>query len=312
MFIVLSAGIYSAYKHFSGFDPLKLNPQSVFLGIMNKNEDVKRIVSQIPGFKENLTSNIQPKNSVSNLQLPTSKPVFSFLLIADSHNDSSNLQKAIFQASMVNPDLAFIIGLGDYTDVGTLDELKIAKAEFDRAGLRYFLAVGDHDLWDSRDKNKEAKTNFKEVFGSSYQSFNYEGYLFMLLDNSDNYLGLNNIQLEWINTELEKGKNEVVKGIFVFISTPLYHPSSDHYMGKIDKELKEQAQSLIYRFKDSGVNKVFSGDVHYFSEYEEPITKLSMVTVGAVSSDRNPQAPRYAIVTVFEDGSTRVDDVEIR
>ncbi len=305
MFAVLLVGVYSAYKHFSGLDPLKIDLQAVLKSAFwaKAPQELLGVLSSVKQHQDKIVPGLENKHQ---------DIAFRFLLIADSHNDSANLQKAIAQAKLKFPDLAFIIGLGDYTIVGTIDELKSAKSQFDLAGFRYFLVPGDHDLWDSRDKKREAVANFKEVFGPNFQSFNYEGYIFLLLDNSDNYLGFSQGQLDWINTELEKGKNEGVKGIFAFIPSPLYHPSSDRYMGKSEASLKQQAQAMILQLKSAGVKKVFAGDIHYFSEYEEPITKLSMTTVGAIATERNPQAPRYAVVTVYEDGSSRVEDIEIK
>ncbi len=299
MFAVLLGGIYSAYKHFSGFDPLKLDPKTVAKDLLG-DKTPQQILTALSASQK--IAQIPP--------VSTSQVAFKFLLVADSHDDNINLSKAITQSKANDP--AFVIGLGDYTNVGTLDELRSAKAEFDKANLRYFLIAGDHDLWDSRDKKGDANANFKQIFGPNYQSFNYQGYLFMLLDNSDNYLGFGNTQLDWVSNELEKGENKDVKGIFVFIPIPLYHPSSDHYMGKTKVSLKQQAQAMIFQLKKAGVKKVFAGDIHYFSEYEEPTTKLPMVTVGAIATDRNPQIPRYAVVTVFGDSSTKVDDVEIK
>ncbi len=317
MFAVLLGGVYSAYKHFSGLDPLKLDPQAVvnqFLGVRTPQQ-LLGVLSSLKLSPKILPAGRQILGDTSQKitpSTPSSPSSFKFLLVSDSHNDNANLAKTIDQSKTKYPDLVFVIGLGDYTNVGTIDELRSAKRQFDIAGLRYFLIAGDHDLWDSRDKIGDPGANFKSVFGLLYQSFTYQGFKFLLLDNSDNYKGISEGQKNWITAELEKGKEEGTKGIFVFISEPLFHPSSDHYMGKVDKDLKSQAQSLIYQLKDAGVKKVFSGDIHYFSEYEEPITKLPMVTVGAVTSERNPQAPRYAIVTVFEDGTTKVEDMQIQ
>lgn len=296
MFGLLLGGIYIAYKHFSGLDPLKIDPQAVLKSVLST-------------LKIN-TSFLKQDNKI----IPSTAPAyaFRFLLVADSHSDNTNLRKAISQAKEKYPDLSFIIGLGDYTDVGTIEELKKAKAEFDLSSLRYFLLAGDHDLWDSRDKEKGAAANFKQVFGSTFQSFTFNHFKFLLLDNSDNYIGLGPEQQNWISSELEKAKTEGSAGIFAFIHEPLYHPSSDHFMGRVEKDLKLQAQSLIYQLRSAGVKKIFSGDIHYFSEYEEPTTKLEMVTIGAILTDRNPQAPRYAVVTVLENGSTKVEDVEIK
>lgn len=295
IFAVLLAGVYSAYKHFSGLDPLKLDPQAVISKLGQKVLGQSR-----PIPLENLTTPV----------VKSSKPVFTFLMIADSHNDNVNLRKALTQAKGKDPK--FIIGLGDYTEVGTIGELREAKKELDLSALRYFLTPGDHDLWDCRNRSLNPICNFQEVFGPPYQAFDFDNFRFIILFNSDNYVGLAQGQLEWLSSELARAKNEGVGAIYVFLHEPLYHPSSDHIMGRVEQSLKSQAKRLIFEFKDAGVKKVFAGDTHYFSEYEEPVTKLSMVTVGAVTIERNPQAPRYAVVTVYDDGLTKVEDVEIK
>ncbi len=309
MFAVLLAGAYSAYKHFAGLDPLKLDPQVIVKDLLK---------ARTPDQLSAVLSSLKLSPKINNIPSTNSAISFKFILVADSEGENINLGKAIQQAKGAG-DLSFIIGLGDYTQVGTIDQLKAAKAELDSAGLRYFLVPGDHDLWDSRDKKNEAAFNFKQVFGPNFQSFNYQGYLFLLLDNSDNYLGFSKDQLDWVSTQLDKvthpsegGKTDSVKAIFVFIPSPLYHPSSDHYMGKTDSSLKQQAQAMILQLKQAGVKEVFAGDIHYFSEYEEPVTKLPMMTVGALATDRNPQSPRYAVVSVYDDGSARVDDTQIK
>lgn len=326
MFGVLLVGVYSAYKHFSGLDPLKLDPQAVVSNLL-KAKTPRQFLSVLSslkltqGFSDQMLGQSQKPAEEQTVQNPakqiTNSPLaFKFLLFADSHNDNVNLKKALTQAKQDYPDLKFIIGLGDYTDVGTLEELRRAKNELDNSGLRYFLIMGDHDLWDCRNRSLPPDCNFTDVFGPRYQSFEFDNFFFLLLDNSDNYLGLGMEQIEWISTQLQKAKDEgKVKGkktVLAFIHEPLYHPSSDHAMGRVEKNLKSQAKSLIFELKEAGVKEVFSGDIHYFSQYEEPETKLTMYTVGAVTVERNPQAPRFAVVSVFEDGSTKVGDVEIR
>ena len=231
-------------------------------------------------------------------------------MVADSHNDNLYLKKALSQTKQ-DPQIKFIIGLGDYTEVGTIDELKNAKKELDDASIRYFLTVGDHDLWDARNKGLPATANFNQLFGPAYQSFSFENFYFILLFNSDNYQGVDEDQMRWLQQQLQKAKQEG-RIIFIFTHEPLYHPSSDHVMGRVEGNLKIQAKNLIRTLKDWGVSKVFSGDTHYFSQYSEPETGLIMVTVGALTSQRNVQAPRFAKVLVYENGDTQVEDVEIK
>lgn len=304
MFAVLLGGIYSAYKHFSGLDPLKLDPQAVL-----KNIILARTPQQVIEVLSSLK--IDPKILGKSVPVRQSGAVaFRFLLVADSHSDNVNLAKAINQAKESYPDLKFIIGLGDYTEVGTIDELKNTKKELNNSSLRYFLIPGDHDLWDCRNRALTPTDCFNQVFGSAYQSFAFENFEFLLLNNSDNYTGFDGEQLKWITEELERTKG--AKGVFVFVHTPLYHPSSDHVMGWEEKSLKSQSLGLMFQLKEAGVAKVFAGDIHYFSEYAEPKTDISMITVGALTLERNPQAPRFAVVSAFDNGSVKVEDVEIK
>ncbi len=319
MFAVLLAGAYSAYKHFSGTDPLKLDPQNMLSDIV-KQKAPPQLSSLISAISSKIGKQVAPvskqvlgsKTTSSSEPANNSAPVISFLMIADSHSDSEYLAKAITQAKQLHPDLAFIIGLGDYTNVGTVDELTAAKKQFDLVGLRYFLVPGDHDLWDSRNRNLPATDDFKQVFGPNYQSFEFDNFSFLLIDDSDDYLGIDATQSDWISKQLEKFKQDQTKGILVFTHEPLYHPQSDHYMGKTDPKLKVQAKNLEYQFKEAGIKEIFAGDTHDFSQYSEPETNLAMVSVGAVTRDRNLQLPRYAIGYVYEDGSVRVEDIEIK
>lgn len=309
MFAILIGGIDSAYKHFSGVDPLKLDPVAVLKNLIGARSPGE-FIGALPSIK--IGEKILGKSVSSDSKPADQKALFKFLLIADSHTDNVNLTKAIEQAKSAYPDLKFIIGLGDYSEVGTIAELKSAKSVFDTSGLRYFLIPGDHDLWDCRNRNLEPVSCFMEVFGPHYQSFELDNFKFLLLDNSDDYQGFSDSEKQWIENELERIKQGSFKGVLVFLHEPLFHPSSEHVMGKIESTLKQQARDLIFELKDGGVKKVFAGDTHFFSEYNEPVTGLSMVTAGAVSSQRNPQTPRFIVVSVFEDGSATVDDVEIK
>ncbi len=322
MFAILIVGVYSAYKHFSGLDSLKLDPVAVIKNVISAKTP-KQFLSALPSIKigeKLLGKSVETKSlsSVASSQFSSAPVLFKFLLLSDSHTDNTNLAKAIKQAKSSYPDLKFIIGLGDYSDTGTVAEFKNAKEVFDVSGLRYFLIPGDHDLWDCRNKGAAAVSCFISIFGPSYQAFEFANFEFLLLDNSDDYQGFSDSQLQWIESELGKIKQSSFKGVLVFLHEPLYHPSSDRVMGQTEKnlpaggqDLKQQAKDLIFQLKDAGVKKVFSGDIHFFSQYEEPVTGLPMLTVGAVTLERNPQTPRFAIVSVLEDGSIKVEDVII-
>ena len=114
--------------------------------------------------------------------------ILRFALVADSHSENVFLQKALSQAKGMGVN--FVIGLGDWSTVGTIDQLTAARKIFDESKLPYYLTTGDHDLWDSRNQGKEALANFNEVFGKSSQIFDRQNVLFVILDNSDIYIGI--------------------------------------------------------------------------------------------------------------------------
>lgn len=135
---------------------------------------------------------------------------------------------------------------------------------------------------------------------------------YILIYNSDNYLGLDEVQLKWLEDELQRQEQNPSKLVFAITDLPIFHPSSDHVMGKTNEKLKNQADHLASIFKKHGVDEVFSADTHFFSQYKDPTNDLKMTTVGAVTSDRNPQTPRFVLVDIYEEGSYNIKSVEIK
>lgn len=311
--VVMAVGLLQAYKAFSGYDPMKLDANTL-QSLLTSESAYQTIISLLT---------FDPKDSLQKstglglseegfIQTVSNAPVvFKFAVLADSHKDIASLEKALAQVKASGAQ--FVIMMGDLSDVGTIQELTATKAALDASGLQYYVTPGDHDLWDSRDKQSDAAKNFTEVFGPTYQSFSYDNVRYILIYNSDNYLGLDGLQLKWIEDELARPESENAPKItFVFAPTPLYHPSSDHVMGKVTPKLTSQAEHLATTFKRGGVDLVFSADTHFYSKFTEPKNELDMLTVGAVTSDRNPQAPRFALVEVLEDGNFNIVETEIQ
>lgn len=306
MMSVFAFGVYSAYKHFSGVDPLSLDPKAIVLSwpsilgakLPDSISDVKKVLMVESGKDENKSDEFKGKPTL----------VFSFGLVADSHNNLVDLRKSLSQ--LKDKWVSFIVGLGDYSDVGTLEELEGARQVFEASGLPFYLTAGDHDLWDCNNRGMSSTCNFETVFGPAYQSFRYAKIRFIILNNSDNNNGFDQTQLIWLEEELARGEDTQLT--LVFMHEPLYHPSSDHVMGKTNPKLRGQAEHVVKLLKDSGVNEVFAGDTHFFSRYQEPKQKLKMTAVGALSRERNAQVPRFALIDVYQDGSYKVSDIEVK
>src|SRR3990167_2757659 len=102
-----------------------------------------------------------------------------FVLVSDSANENELLAKALSQAQ--GAGVNFVIGLGDWSSVGTIEQLTATKAVFDQSGLNYYLTAGDHDLWDSRNRGEEALVNYRQVLGEPTREFDANGIQFMIV-----------------------------------------------------------------------------------------------------------------------------------
>lgn len=328
MLAIMVYGGYRALVYFSGVDPIHIDPKALVLSSVRVETvqslgksllgvDIPVNLAQLKLFLQNRgqvagTSTqivIPSENNLVASSSADAQVLFSFAVVADSHNDNAHLRQALQIAK--ERQARFVVGLGDYTQVGTLTELNSSKQVFDNAGLPYYLTAGDHDLWDSRDKGLPAIANFQKIFGPPFQSFGYQDIRFVIVYNSDNYHGIDDLQQKWLDQELNKDSELHPKLLFILLHEPLYHPSSDHIMGKSSRKLELQAENLLSKLTQVGVSEVITGDTHFFSSYQDPKTGVKITNAGAVTEERNTQKPRFLMVDVLVNGSYNIQDVEI-
>ncbi|MGD9402579.1 MAG: metallophosphoesterase, partial [bacterium] len=127
--------------------------------------------------------------------LPGADMLFSFAIIADSHirpygYDSTYYIKAnsISRELLANfvrdindhlPRVDFVVHLGDVTDNGSVDEFEWAGSILDSLECPLYPVVGNHDNFQSDDKQA-----FKDCFGldSTHYSFDYFDMHFIVID----------------------------------------------------------------------------------------------------------------------------------
>lgn len=225
---------------------------------------------------------------------------FSIALLADSHGFYDNLGKASDIAKAAQVQYAFF--LGDYTELGVLEELQRAKVVMDKSGLDYSSLPGDHDLWKS-----VGPQNFIDVFGKNYFSKTVNGIKFVGLDNSANYTVIGEEQMSWFKTQL-------VDADFVLLAQPLYHPTFNRVMGIVEGQentsVRSQASELLKLIRDSKVKAIIAGDQHLSSQNRDPEEpRLMHVVIGALAEERNLQSPRFAMFRALKSGSSSGDYV---
>jgi len=232
-------------------------------------------------FKES-PSQVTPKNPES---------LHKFAIISDIHSDYKNLERALLLVEENKND--FLIITGDLTTLGKKEELEEVKKILDKSGLRYFVIPGNHDLW----AGEQLKVDiYGEVFDYSYKSLKEDGIKYILINNGSDY-GIDEKQEKWLESEVEECPQVYC---LVFMHIPLNHPKSIYIMGEENPEVASQAANLIKLLSENKIKEVFAGHLHSSSSYI--LENLATNIVGAITSNRNFESPKYLEVTLEKRG----------
>lgn len=126
---VLGLGLLQAYKSFSGYDPTTVSPQAGLKNLLTSQgayEFVVSLLSFSPTGSLDKARNALNTDTENSSNTPSGPVKFRFAVIADSHKDYANLAKALKQAKDSNAKI--IVGMGDLSDIGTVEELKKPKS----------------------------------------------------------------------------------------------------------------------------------------------------------------------------------------
>lgn len=244
-------------------------------------------------------------------------------VFSDIHEDAQNLAKALDEVIRTNVAAIFI--LGDLTNYGDVTTLEKVKDQLNASGVTYYAIPGDHDIAQTSDTS-----NFKQVFGATYQKVAYSGFTFLLIDNDMNFTKIPANEISWI-------ENNIKGADFVLLSQPLYtqglaYPQSKMYMGSTyntpesqdlltkQQDVADQGALLLKLIQDTpSVKAIIAGDHHKFSELTDPVrSNLVHYAVGPLTSTREQNVPqsvtqvsRYTLLGIFDDGAYKLQDLAI-
>ncbi|MEO6547912.1 MAG: PQQ-binding-like beta-propeller repeat protein [Ferruginibacter sp.] len=105
---------------------------------------------------------------------------FRFAFISDTHINvdnsvpSEDLRRTVADINAMS-DVAFVVITGDITEMGTNEELKMAKKILDSLHIPWYIIPGNHDTgW-----SESGGVMFSTVFGDDKFNFEYEGIRFI-------------------------------------------------------------------------------------------------------------------------------------
>ena len=105
---------------------------------------------------------------------------FRFAFISDTHIGSPNgsaeedLRRTVADINSM-PEIAFVVLTGDITELGTDEEIKLAKEILSELKVPYYILAGNHDTgW-----SESGGVSFSKIFGYDKLSFNFNGIQFL-------------------------------------------------------------------------------------------------------------------------------------
>jgi outer membrane protein assembly factor BamB/predicted phosphodiesterase len=134
---------------------------------------------------------------------------FRFAFISDTHIGSPNggaeedLRRTVRDINAMK-DIAFVVLTGDITELGTNEEIKLAKQILDSLNVPWYIIPGNHDTgW-----SESGGVMFTKVFGYDKFSFEYNGVRFLgcasgpYVRMSDGHVPRDAVN--WLEKELKK------------------------------------------------------------------------------------------------------------
>ena len=184
---------------------------------------------------------------------------FTFLHITDTHQTANGstepLRRLVEEATRMEPRPAFVIATGDLTETGRPEEyrrFKEAISGLEAAGIGFYAVPGSHDIrW-----CPEGKEAFAREFGKLYQSFDYAGAHFILLDSTvylQRWGHLDKQELDWLAKDLKRVRPETP--VFLFLHHSIGRDTPSQRL--IDNEF-----DLLPPLRDRNVLAIFTGHGH--------------------------------------------------
>ena len=131
---------------------------------------------------------------------------FSFIHVTDTHVGASNAASAAAMYREINeryPKAAFVLHTGDVVESGSAQQYEMNRKALGNLSIPLHAAPGNHDVrW-----NPLGKEGFEKSVGPLYQSWDYQGVHFVLLDSTVllSHLGhIDQRQLDWLTGDLAR------------------------------------------------------------------------------------------------------------
>jgi Icc protein len=186
---------------------------------------------------------------------PPAKPSSSFVdfAVLSDVQDAVDRVRDIFERMNEQPELEFVLSMGDLTSGGTDDELARFQSELEALGVPFFTTLGNHELGSS-------PPGFHRFFGRGSKSFTYGGVRFTTLDAAN--ATIDPLVYSWLDEWLERGADQT------HVALMHYPPLDPVGVRNGAFASRSEAGKLLGMLSQAGVDLTLYGHIHSFYSFE--------------------------------------------
>jgi 3',5'-cyclic-AMP phosphodiesterase len=212
---------------------------------------------------------------------------FRFALLSDVQEAIDRIQD-VYRVINAQPELDFLLGAGDLTEEGKVEELQRFQHELATLGVPYYTTLGNHELG-------ERPPAYQQWFGRANFQFTHRGVYFTLLDSAS--ATIDPLALDWLDGWLANARDSVH---IVAMHIPPLDPVGTRNAAFASRA---EAAALLAKLAESGVDLTLYGHIHAHYSFRNAGIPAVISGGGGASPERASDIGRHFVV--FEVDATR-------
>jgi Icc protein len=212
---------------------------------------------------------------------------FRFALMSDVQEAIDRIQD-VYQVINAEPELDFLLGAGDLTEDGEVDELSRFQSELATLDVPYYTTLGNHELG-------ERPPAYQAWFGRANFQFVHHGVYFTLLDSAN--ATIDPLVGDWLDPWLANGRQSLH---VVAMHIPPFDPVGTRNAGFASRA---EAAALLAKLAEAGVDLTLYGHVHAYYSFQNAGIPAFISGGGGAAPELADDTGRHFMV--FELDATR-------
>lgn len=240
------------------------------------------ILSGADTTKKSWTLALAPGSRHLRLTPPNAaeKGLFRFALMSDVQEAIDRVQD-LYRVIDAQADLDFLLGAGDLTEEGEVQELQRFQHELATLAVPYYTTLGNHELG-------ERPPAYQDWFGRANFQFVHRGVYFTLLDSAS--ATIDPIAVDWLDGWLANARDSVH---IVAMHIPPLDPVGSRNAAFASRA---EAATLLAKLAEAGVDLTLYGHIHAYYSFENAGIPAVISGGGGASPERASDIGRHFVV----------------